>query len=66
MISGCRFPLWRDGERPTFIYCGKRRRGMESSYCEKHHKLTHTKSRQGVDKVNFNFGPRKLTPLRRY
>ena len=64
MIDGCRFPLWGDYERPTFIYCCKKVHEKGASYCREHYELTCTKSTQ--HRVKVNFAPRKFTPLRRY
>lgn len=35
-MSGCQFPLWKDGERPDHTYC-QRIRQPGSSYCVEHH-----------------------------
>ena len=42
----CRFPLWDHQEHATGKFCGRPIKDDESSYCNEHHILTHTKPRK--------------------
>ena len=35
-VRGCRWPMWRNDERPTQKFCGEATQG-DSSYCYAHH-----------------------------
>lgn len=59
--KGCCWPMWADGARPNFMFCGAAKDGPLSSYCAEHAQLAHVPPLRASQPVT---RPGPMTPRR--